>query len=105
MSGHKGISKDNISFKIVDIKRLLNQSQNQHYSFSLGFSLFNWFSIPSLFPIWERTLFSLGHAVTSIRPYFSTITFRHQHWGTKGSVRSEEPPSPSRDTRRVLMYV
>jgi len=53
MAEHKGISKDNISFKIVDIKRLLEETQNQHYMLSLEFSLLNCFSIPCFFSVRE----------------------------------------------------
>lgn len=86
MPGHKGMSKDNISSKIMDIKRLLSK---QLCLFSLGFSFFNWFSIPSLFPTREQTLVSLGHVVTSIQPFLSIFIFRHQHlvpgvwWGLR----------------------
>lgn len=89
MPGHKSMSKDNISSKIMAIKRLLNKSSVQLCLFSLGFSFFNWFSIPSLFPIRGWTLVSPGHVVTSFQPYLSIIIFRHQHlrpgvwWGLR----------------------
>lgn len=90
MPGHKSVSKDNISFKTVDIKKLLNKTQNQHFLFSLVFSLLNWFSIPCLFPIRENSFPRI--------PSSSMIIFRPQLWGWWGLRRHHHPAG----TRRAL---
>lgn len=83
---------------------LLNTSQNQHYSFSLALSL-NCFFHPQFIPHHGTDLsFSKthGHLHPALLQHYY---FQTPALGTKGLMRSEETPSPSRDIRRVLMYV